>query len=68
MFMKRKAKAVKAYACQMLVSFKTSLTYNKKILTSRRTNASVAKQLSSDITQFFAGHCPMCGANIQAWP
>ena len=27
---------------------------------------SVVKQLSSDITRFFTGYCPMSGANIQA--
>ena len=35
-------------------------------LTSRRTTVSVVKQPSSDINQFFAGHCPMSGVNIQA--
>ena len=34
-------------------------------LTSQRTTVSVAKKVLLDITQFFAGHCPMSGANIQ---
>ena len=34
---------------------------------SRRTTASVLKQLSSDITRFFSGHCPIPGANIHVW-
>ena len=46
----------------MLLSFKTSVTYTK-ILTSHQINVSVAKQLSSDITQFFAEHCAMSGIN-----
>ena len=33
----------------------------------RRTAVPVVKQLSTDIAQFFAGHCPVSGANIQAW-
>ena len=28
---------------------------------------SIVKQLSSDITRLFAGHCPMFSANIQAF-
>ena len=39
----------------------------KKKLTSCRTTAPVMKQLLSDITQLFAGHCPISGANIQDW-
>ena len=58
MFIKRKTTGGKAYVYQMLVSFKTSGTYKKK-LTSRWTSVFVMKQLSSDITGFFAGHCPM---------
>ena len=27
--------------------------------------SSLVKELSLDITPFFAGHCPMSGANIQ---
>ena len=50
----------------MLVTFKSSVTY-KKFLTSRRATLSVVKQLSSDITRFFAGRCPIFGANIQDW-
>ena len=38
----------------------------KKKLTSRRTTVSVVKQPSPNITRFFALHCPMSGANIQA--
>ena len=49
----------------MILSFKTSITYNF-FLTLYRTTVSVVKQLSSDVTQFFAGHCPMSGAYIQA--
>ena len=36
------------------------------IRTSSQTTFFVGKQLSSDITRFFAGRCPMSGANIQA--
>ena len=57
-FIKTKTRAVKAYAYRMLVSFKTF------VLTSRRTNVSVLKQLLLDITRLFAEHCPMSGANI----
>ena len=62
MFIKRKTRGGKVYAYGMLVSFKTLETY----LTSRRTTLFFVKQLLSDITQFFAGDCPMSGANIQA--
>ena len=65
MFPKRKTRAGKVCVYRILLSFKTSVTY-KKILASCRTTVSVVKQLSSDITQFFAGHFPMSGANIQA--
>ena len=54
------------HAYQMLLSFKASVTYIKKILTLRLISVSVVKQLSSNITQVFARHCPMSGANIQA--
>ena len=49
----------------MLLSFKKSITYKKK-LTLHLATASVVKQLSSDITGFFAWHCLMSGDNIQA--
>ena len=49
----------------MLLSLKTSITYNV-FLTSRRATVSVKKQFSTDITRFFAGHCLMSCANIQA--
>ena len=62
----RKTKAVKANAYRMLLSFKTSVTY-KFFLTSGRATVSVVKKSSSDITRFSAAHCPMSGANIQAW-
>ena len=48
-----------------LIRVKTLATY-KKSLTSRRKIMSVPKQLLSDITRIFTGHCPMSGANIQA--
>ena len=64
MFIK-KPKSVKAYAYRMILNFKKSVTYKKKTFTPN--NLSVVKQPSSDITQFFAGHCSMSGANIQAW-
>ena len=48
----------------MLLSFKRSAAYNKK-LNSPRTTLSVVKQLSSDIIRLNAGNCPTCGANIQ---
>ena len=51
----------------MLLSLKTSLTYIMSFLTWRRATVSVLRQLSSDITQFLAGYCPISGANIQAW-
>ena len=58
MFIKRKTRAGKAYAYQMLVSVKVSLTC-KKILTSRWITVSTVKQLSLDTSQFFAGHSPI---------
>ena len=65
MFIKRETRTRKDYAYRRLLSFKTLLTYKKK-LTSHRTTVSVVKQFSSDIPRFFDGHCPMPGANIQA--
>ena len=65
MLIKRKTRPGKSYACQMLLSFKTLVTYDL-FLTSRQTFVSVVKQLSLDITRFFAGHCPMSVAVIQA--
>ena len=62
----KKPKGVKTYAYQMLLSSKTSVTYNS-FLTSRQTTVSVVKQPSLAITQVFAGHYPMSHANIQAW-
>ena len=44
---------------EYFLSFKTSVT-------SHRTAVSVWKQLSSGITLFFARHCPMSSANVQA--
>ena len=64
MFIKRTTRAGNAYAYRMLLSFKMSLTYKKK-LTSCRTTASIVKLLSLDMTRFFAVHCSMSGANIQ---
>ena len=66
MYIKRKTKAEKAYAYRMLLSLRRLKMTYKKCLTSRRATAAVLKQLSSDITRLFAGHCPMSGANIQA--
>ena len=64
MFIKQN-KAVNTYAYRMLLSFKTSVTYinffNFKPDISVRCEAP-----SSDITRFFAGHCPISDANIQA--
>ena len=64
MFIRRKTRAAKAYACQILLSFKKSVNYKKN---SRQTAVSVVKQLLSDITRSFAGHCPISGANIHIW-
>ena len=65
MTIKRKTRAEKAYGYRLLLSFKTLVTYNF-FLTSHRTTVPVVKQLSPDITRYFAGHCPMSGSNIQA--
>ena len=66
----KKPEAVRAYAYQMLLRFKTSVTIYIYIYiyiqNSRRKTVSVVKQSSPKITQFFAGHCPMSVANIQA--
>ena len=51
MFIKSKATAGKASASQMLLSFKTLVTYKKTFLASCRTAVSVMKQLWSDITR-----------------
>ena len=48
------------------MNFKNSVTYKKKLISCRAT-VSIVKQHSLDITLFLAGHCPMSGANIQAW-
>ena len=64
MLTKRNARAGKTYAYGMFRSFKTPVTH-KKNLTSRWTTVSVVKELSSDITRFFAGHSLMSGASIQ---
>ena len=67
MFLKRKIRAGKVYSHRMLWSLKMSVTMSFfLILTSRRTTVSVVKQPLSDITRFFAGHCPVSGATIQA--
>lgn len=66
MFMKRKTRAVKAYAYRMLLTFKRWATDKKRKLTTRQTTVSVVKQLSLDITQFFAANFLMYGASIQA--
>ena len=60
-----KEKPGKVYTYHMLLSFKTSVTC-KKNLTSLRTTVSTVKQLSSDITQYFAGYCSMSRPNPQA--
>ena len=66
MFIKRKNRAGKTYACRMLLSIKTDVVcINPSFLTSQKTTVSVVKQLSLGITRFFAGNCPMSGANIQ---
>ena len=48
------------------LSFKMSVTYKKKKNFTPDNRVS-CEALSSDISQFFAGHCLMSGANIQAW-
>ena len=67
MLIKRKTREGKVYGYQMLLRFKTLVIYKKIFLTSLRTTASVLKQLLSDITRYFAEHCLLPGANIQAW-
>ena len=64
MFIKRKTRAGKVYAYRMLPSFKTLVTY--KQFFKLHAGLSFMKQLLPDITRFFAGHCPMSVANIQA--
>ena len=55
MFIKRKTRAGKTYdTYRMFLSFKILATYKKRF------------NFTSDITRFFAGQCPMPGANIQA--
>ena len=66
MFIKREIRGGKTYVYRMVLSFKTSVTVDF-FVTSRRTPVSVVEQFSSDITWFFAKHCLMSGANIQAW-
>ena len=64
MFIKRETRAGKVYAYQMRLSFKMLVVFF--FLTSCQTTVSVVKQFSSDIIRFFAGHCRMYGADIQA--
>ena len=64
-FVKRKAGAGRAYAYQMLPSFKTLVTL-KTFFNFTPDNCVRCEAAFSDITRFFAGHCPMFGANIQA--
>ena len=66
-FIKRKTRAGKDHAYRMLLSFKKLGTSIIIFFTSRGTTASVIKQLSLDITYFFAEHCSLFGANTQAW-
>ena len=47
----------------MLLSFKTSETY-KKVFQLYAGKLSAGNQFSSDITRFFARHCPRSGAKI----
>ena len=65
MFITRKTRAAKAYAIRMLLSFKVLLTY-QFVLISHRTTVSAVKQISSDKTRLFVGHCPMSVANTQS--
>ena len=58
MLIKRATRAGKDYVYGMLLSFKTRVA-NNFFLTLRWATGSVVKQFSSDIVQFFAGHCPM---------
>ena len=62
---KKKDRGGKAYVYQMLLSFKTQVTYIF-FLTSCRIIVPFVKQPSLDIARFFAECCPMAGANIQA--
>ena len=66
MFMKRKTRAIKTDAYRMLLRFKRWGTDKKRKLATRQTTVSVVKQLSLDITQFFAANFRMYGASIQA--
>ena len=66
MFIRRENRAGKAYVYRMLLSFKTSVTYEIFFLNLHQTTAPVVKQFSSDTTRFFAGHCPISDANMQA--
>ena len=50
----------------MILSSKILINYTKIFSTSHWITVSFVKQLSSNIAQFFAGHCPMSGANIWA--
>ena len=63
MFIQRKTRARRAHANQMLLIFKMSVT-NNLFLTSRRTTVFLVKLHSSDISRYFAGHCPMSGVNF----
>ena len=65
MFIKRETRAGKVYAYQMPLSFKMLVVFFF-FLTSCQTTVSVVKQFSSDIIRFFARHCLMYGADIQA--
>ena len=49
MFIKREIRGGKTYVYRMVLSFKTSVTFDF-FVTSRRTPVSVVKQFSSDIT------------------
>ena len=57
----KKPKAVKVYAYQMLLSFKTSVTYIYKKITSCRTNTSIVKEPSLNILEFLPDfvRCPI---------
>ena len=63
MKIQRKTRAGKAHANQMLLIFKMSVT-NNLFLTSRPATVFLVKLHSSDITRYFAGHCPMSAVNI----
>ena len=60
-----KTRAEKVCAYQVLLSFKTSVT-SEFFLIHAGQLCPLVKQRSSDITRFFAGHCHISGANIQA--